>query len=123
MSASIALDDTAFERNLARQYSNATWAQLFFVYIGGPTVMAISLFMPFGTVIFAITAMLVVAGAIASVMRAVWTPKTLKSQSSGVERLVQIGMGMVPVLTIGLPTALYALYLLVAGALVSSGVL
>ena len=122
MSATIALDDAAFVRGLARQYANATWAQLVFVYFAGPLVMAVSLFLPFGTVIFSITAMLVVAGALASLLRAIWIPKTLKSQSSGVERLFQVAFGLVPVVTIGLPSALYALYLMVAGALVSMGV-
>lgn len=116
-------DDAAFDRSLARQYANGTWSNLAFVYIGGPVACVVVSLMPFGGVMLGITLMLIVAGAAASVLRAASVPAAVKPHASGVERFVQFGAGLFPVLAIGLPVAAYAGFLLVMGSLASMGVL
>ncbi|MEZ4318719.1 MAG: hypothetical protein R3F61_14490 [Myxococcota bacterium] len=116
------LDDAAFDRSLARQYANATWGQLVFAYIGGPFVCVVASFLPLGTLMVWVTLLLIIAAALASVTRTVRMPKALRAQANPAEMLVLLGAGILPVLTVGVPLALYALWLVAAGALVSAGI-
>ena len=118
--ATTTLDDAAFDRSLARGYANSTWGQLAFAYIGGPIVFVIASLLPMGTLMAWITLLLIIAAGLASVVRTVRMPRQLRTQANKAEMLVQFLMGAFPVVTIGLPMALYAVWLIVAGAVVAS---
>ncbi len=121
MSTAALLDDAAFDRSLARQYANATWSQLAFVYVGGPIVAVLAAMLPMGGVVSSIAILLMVAGALATVLRTAMMPATVRPHASVVERIVQFGAGLFPVVFIGVPMALWAAWILVAGYLTSVG--
>jgi hypothetical protein len=114
-------DDLAFDRSLARQYANATWSQLAFVYLGGPIVAVFAAFLPMGGVVSSIAILLIVAGALATVLRTAMMPATVRPHASLVERFVQFGAGLFPVVFMGVPLAMWAAWVLVAGYLTSVG--
>ncbi|MCB9679503.1 MAG: hypothetical protein H6737_30640 [Alphaproteobacteria bacterium] len=123
MPAAHAIDDAAFDRSLARQYNNATWSQLLFVYIGAPMLCVGAAFVPGGTLMIACTVLLVIAAGLASVTRVVRIPRAVRLAANPAELLVQLGAGAFPVLALGVPLAAYALWLLLLGSLASSGIL
>lgn len=119
--AALLEDDATFDRSLARQYANATWSQLAFVYVGGPIVAVLAAFLPMGGVVSWLAILLIVAGALATMMRTAMMPEPVRPHANVVERIVQFGAGLIPVLFIGVPMAMWAAWLLVAGYLTSVG--
>jgi hypothetical protein len=121
MATALLDDETAFDRSLARQYANATWSQLAFVYVGGPIVAVLAAFLPMGGVVSWLAVLLIVAGALATVLRTAMMPATVRPHANLVERFVQFGAGLFPVLFLGVPVAMWAGWMLVAGYLTSIG--
>jgi len=123
MATALLDDDLAFDRSLARQYANSTWSKLAFVYIGGPTIAVLAAFLPMGGVVSWLAILLMVAGALAIVLRTAMMPATVRPHANLFERLVQFGAGLFPVVFLGVPVAMWAAWMLVSGYLVSAGLL
>lgn len=111
-----------FDRELARMYLNTSWSQLLVSYTVPVLGVIVVVLFPMVGILLWLALFLSVAASFSVLLRVVQAPPQLRP-SLGPENLLQGLAALGPVVLIGVPTALWALYLLALGALVQLGVL
>ncbi len=110
-----------FDRELARMYLNTSWSQLLVSYLVPVFAVIVVAILPMSGVVLWLGLCLSIAASLSVLMRSVAAPPQLRA-SLGVERGIQGLAALFPVVCIGVPIGLWALYLLALGALVQLGV-